>query len=60
MNDRKNRAEQIFNEMIKTIKERQVDLDQAIAEYTSGPVKPAMDVLEDNEQIMVTTELPGV
>ncbi|HOI41076.1 MAG TPA: Hsp20/alpha crystallin family protein [Methanobacterium sp.] len=60
MNDRKNRAEQIFNEMIKTIKERQVDLDQAIAEYTSGPVKPAMDVAEDNEQITVTTELPGV
>ena len=60
MNDRKTRAEQIFNEMIKTIKERQVDLDQAIAEYTSGPVKPAMDVVEDNEQITVTTELPGV
>lgn len=60
MDEKKKRAEQIFNDMIQTIKEKQVDLDQAIAEYTGGPVKPAMDVVEDNNQIMVKTDLPGV
>jgi HSP20 family protein len=60
MDEKKNRAEQIFNDMIQTIKEKQVDLDQAIAEYTGGPVKPAMDVAEDNSQIVVKTDLPGV
>lgn len=60
MDEKKKRAEQIFNDMIQTIKEKQVDLDQAIAEYTGGPVKPAMDVVEDNNQITVKTDLPGV
>jgi HSP20 family protein len=46
--------------MLQTIKERQVDLDNAIAEYTSRPFKPAMDVIEDDEQIVVKTDLPGV
>ncbi|AUB56358.1 heat-shock protein Hsp20 [Methanobacterium subterraneum] len=49
----------IFNDMIQTIKERQVDLDNAIAEYTGGPAKPASDILETNEEIVVKTDLPG-
>jgi HSP20 family protein len=60
MDERRGRAEQIFNDMLQTIKEKQVDLDQAIAEYTGGPVKPAMDVVENNNHIVVTTDLPGV
>ena len=60
MDDRKSRAEKIFNEMLETIKEKQLDLDQAIAEYTGGHVKPAMDVSEDNDKIVVKTDLPGV
>ena len=60
MDERRGRAEQIFNDMLQTIKEKQVDLDQAIAEYTGGPVKPAMDVIENNTQIVVKTDLPGV
>lgn len=60
MDERKSRAEKIFNEMLETIKEKQLDLDQAIAEYTGGHVKPAMDVSEDNDKIVVKTDLPGV
>jgi HSP20 family protein len=60
MNSRRVKAEQMFNDMIQTIKEKQDELDNAIAEYTSGPSKPAMDVMEDEDKIVVKTDLPGV
>ncbi len=49
----------MFNDMIQTIKERQVDLDNAIAEYTGGPAKPAADIMETEIEIVVKTDLPG-
>jgi len=51
--------ETMFNDMIQTIKERQVDLDNAIAEYTGGPAKPASDIMETDDEIVVMTDLPG-
>jgi HSP20 family protein len=60
MNERRGKAEQMFNDMVQTIKEKQDELDNAIMEYTSGTVKPAMDVMEDEEKIVVKTDLPGV
>ena len=60
MNDRRGKAEQMFNDMVQTLKEKQEEMDKAITEYTSGPAKPAMDVMEDQEQIVVKTDLPGV
>lgn len=60
MNEKKGTAEQIFSDMVQTIKDRQVDLDKALAEYRGGAVKPAMDVMEDDENIVVKTDLPGV
>ena len=60
MNERKRKAEQMFNEMILAIKEKQVDLDQVLADYTGTSVKPAMDIMEDNDMIVVKTDLPGV
>lgn len=59
MNNEKKGVDTMFNDMIQTIKEKQVDLDNAIAEYTGGPVKPAMDVMETEEDITVKTDLPG-
>jgi HSP20 family protein len=49
-----------LDQLIQTVKEKQEELDNAITEYTSGPSKPAMDVMEDDEQIVVKTDLPGV
>ena len=49
----------MFNDMIQTIKERQVDLDNAIAEYTGGPAKPSADIMETEEEVVVKTDLPG-
>jgi HSP20 family protein len=58
---RKNVAEQMFNDMISTIREKQDDLEKVIAEYTSNtPKKLFIDVMEDNEYITVKSDLPGV
>jgi HSP20 family protein len=58
---RRNAAEQMFNDMIDTLKEKQDELDRAVAEYTSkSQSKPTMDVMEDEETITVITDLPGV
>ncbi|KAF5079979.1 Hsp20/alpha crystallin family protein [Methanobacterium aggregans] len=54
-------AEQMFNDMVGTIREKQEELEKAIADYTSNvPAKPMMDVIEDDENIIVKTDLPGV
>jgi HSP20 family protein len=54
-------AEQMFNDMVGTIREKQEELEKAVADYTSNvPAKPVMDVIEDEENIIVKTDLPGV
>ena len=54
-------AEQMFNDMVDTIREKQDELEKTISDYTSKvPEKLSMDVMEDDENIMVKTDLPGV
>jgi len=54
-------AEQMFNDMVDTIREKQDGLERAISDYTSKvPEKLIMDVMEDDENIIVKTDLPGV
>lgn len=58
---RRNLAEQMFSDMVDTIKEKQEELEKAIADYKSNtPVKLSMDVAEDDETITIVTDLPGV
>lgn len=58
---RRNMAEQMFSDMVDAIKEKQEELEKAIAEYKSStPIKLSMDVTEDDENITVLTDLPGV
>jgi HSP20 family protein len=58
---RRSSAEEMFKDMMETVKEKQVDLERTINEYTSNlPARPTMDVIEDEEQIKVITDLPGV
>lgn len=57
---RRNRAEEIFNEILETIKEKQKDIEGAVNEYTSITTQLNTDVVEDNGQITVITDLPGV
>jgi HSP20 family protein len=54
-------AEQMFSDMVDAIKEKQEELETAIAEYKSSTsIKLSMDVTEDDENITVVTDLPGV
>ncbi len=57
---RRNTAEQIFNDIIGTIKESQNDLEKTISGYTSGSNKLLIDIIEDNNNIIVKTDIPGV
>lgn len=58
---RRSRAEEIFNEIVNTVKDAQNDIEGVINEYTSSANKIlAMDVVEEGNNIMVITDLPGV
>ena len=58
---RRTDVEEMFNSLINTIKDKQKDLEHTVNEYTSNmPLRPTMDVIEDEEQITVITDLPGV
>jgi len=57
---RRNTAEEMFKDVIYTIKEKQNDLGRTLNEYTSNsPLKPNMDIIEDDGQLTVMTDLPG-
>lgn len=58
--NRRNTAEQMFNDVIGTIKESQNDLEKTISGYASGSNKLLMDIIEDNTNVIVKTDLPGV
>lgn len=58
---KRNVAEQMFNDMIQTIKEKQDELEKAINDYTSNiPSKPVMDIMEDDDNVITKIDLPGV
>ena len=58
---RRSRAEEIFNEIVNTVKDAQKDIEGTVNQYTSNANKIlAMDVVDDDKDIMVITDLPGV
>ncbi len=57
---RKSVAQKMFEDMAKTIREKQLELEKAISEYTAMPEKPNIDVIETEDKIIVKTDLPGV
>ena len=58
---RRSRAEEIFNDIVDTIKDTQKDIEGTVNEYTSNVTKkPTMDVVEDIDDIIVIADLPGV
>lgn len=61
---RRNMAEQMFNDVVNTIRESQSDLEKTISQFTSGspsggPAGPLTDIIEDNDNITVKIDLPG-
>ena len=58
---RRSMAEQMFNDVMNTIRESQTDLEKTISQYTSnGPAGPLTDIIEDNDNVMVKIDQPGV
>jgi HSP20 family protein len=57
---RRSRAEEIFNEIVNTVKDAQKDIEGTVNQYTNANKIIAMDVVEDGKDIMVITDLPGV
>lgn len=58
---RKNAAEEMFNDIMDTLKVKQKDLERTVNEYSSNmSKKPSIDMLDDDEDITLITELPGV
>ena len=58
---RRNVAEQMFNDVINTIRESQGDLERTISGYTSGgSTSLLVDVIEGIDDVTVKVDLPGV
>lgn len=57
---RRSRAEEIFNEIVNTVKDGQKDIEDTVKQYTNANKILAMDVVEEGKDIMVITDLPGV
>lgn len=54
-------AEEMFNDIMETLKDKQKDVERAVNEYSSNMSrKPSIDVIEDNEEITIIIDLPGV
>ena len=59
--NRRSRAEEIFNDIFDTIKDKQKDIGGVVNGYTANTnQKPTMDIIEDTDHITVITDLPGV
>jgi HSP20 family protein len=59
--NRRSRAEEIFNDIFDTIKDKQRDIGGVVDGYTSNAnQKPTMDIIEDEEYLAVISDLPGV
>jgi HSP20 family protein len=57
---RRSRAEEIFNDIVNTVKDAQKDIEGTVNQYTNANKILAMDVVEEGKDIMVITDLPGV
>ncbi|MBI5681372.1 MAG: Hsp20 family protein [Methanobacterium sp.] len=56
---RKTQAEKLLNEIMNTIKVKQVEVGKTLSDYTT-PQKPLADVIETNDSIILKIDLPGV
>ncbi len=57
----KSAAEKMMDDMVKSIKVMQSDLERKISEYSDAvPEKPTLDVIETHDKIILKTDLPGV
>lgn len=56
----RNSAQKMFEDMISTFREKQGDFEKAMSEYTASTGKLSMDVIETDTDIIVKADIPGV
>lgn len=56
---KKNQTEKLLNDIMNTIKAKQVEVGKTLSDYTSLQRPPA-DVIETNDSLIIKIDLPGV
>ncbi len=57
---RRSAVEELLNDFVDSVRDKQEDIGKTIDDYTSNfSPKPNMDVVEDDENITVVSDLPG-
>ena len=57
---RRTRSEKLFNDLMDTIKVKQVEVGKTLSDYTTALQKPLADIIETNDIIIIKIDLPGV
>lgn len=58
---RRSTAEEMFNDLMETLKDKQKDVERTVNEYSSNmSKKPSIDIIDDNEEFTIIMDLPGV
>jgi HSP20 family protein len=57
---RKTQTEKMLNDIMNTIKVKQVEVGKTLSDYTTALQKPPADVIETNDNIIIKIDLPGV
>ncbi len=57
---RRTQAEKLLNEIMNTIKVKQVEVGKTLSDYTTPLQKPPADVIETNDTIIIKIDLPSV
>ena len=57
---KKKQTEKLLNDIMNTIKAKQVEVGKTLSDYTTALQKPPTDVIETNDSIIIKIDLPGV
>ena len=57
---KKTQAEKMLNDIMNTIKVKQVEVGKTLSNYTTALQKPPADVIETSDSVLIKIDLPGV
>ncbi len=60
LNSGRKQSKKKINDFLSSLGSKQEDLSKALADYTITMKKPLVDVIENDDEIIVKTDLPGV
>jgi HSP20 family protein len=57
---KRTQAEKLLNDIMNTIKNKQEEVGKTLSDYTTALQKPAADIMETNDSIIIKIDLPAV